>query len=144
MSDTEQLALQIGPIIEGIVAGALKVSGSGFFGKLKEGGAVLGYLAEASDKFDDNALVQHILANFTGGDLRSIDLGKVEPQNALADASQLGSILSSVAGGEQVKQFVLELIEQVFVASGSGLFGGGEKVSPAEQQFYEELNSQLG
>lgn len=144
MSDTEQLALQIGPMIENIVASALKVSGSGFFGKLKEGGAVLTYLSDASDKFDSNALIQHILANFTGGDLRSIDLGTVEPQEALMQAGQLGPILSGIAGGDQVKQFVLELVEQVLAASGSGLFGGGEKVSEAEQQFYDELKVNLG
>lgn len=46
--------------------------------------------------------------------------------------------------GSQVKNFVFDLAERVTSASGSGLFGTGQKVSEGEAEFLNNLKGKLG
>lgn len=46
MADVSQIVSALLPIIQSVVAGAMKSGGSGFFGKLKEAQAIVGFLGE--------------------------------------------------------------------------------------------------
>lgn len=147
MTDVSQLIPQLLPLVQQVLGGALNAGGSGLVGKLREMGAVSGFMTEAAEQFQSNSIIQGVLAGLTEGknpldglDLDNLDLGNV--------ISQVGNVNGLLEGfgeeGNQVKQFIVGLAEKVVGASGSGLFGTGEKVNEQEQGFLANLRTTLG
>lgn len=147
MADISQVVGQLLPVIQQVVAGALTTGGSGFFGKLKEAGAISGFLTEAAEQFQGNSIIQGILGSISKGDdlLGGIDLANLDLGSVLSQVGDVNGLLGSLGEeGGQVKQFIVGLAERVVGASGSGLFGSGEKINAQEQDFLNNLRQTLG
>lgn len=147
MTDIAQVVSQLLPVVQQVVAGALMTGGSGFFGKLKEAGAISGFLTEAAEQFQGNSIIQGVISSISkGGDLLGdIDLNNLDLGAVMTQVGDIGGLLNSLGDeGGQIKQFIFGLAERIVGASGSGLFGSGEKVNPQEQDFLNNLRQTLG
>jgi hypothetical protein len=147
MTDVAQIVSTVVPTLMQVIAGITKSSDAGFIGKFKEIGAISGFLSEAAEKFKDNGIILGILGALTSprDELAKLDLKNLNVSDVLNNVGGLNDVLKdSGEQGTQVKQFVVDLAEKVANASGSGFFGGGEKVSAGEQQFLTDLKSKLG
>jgi hypothetical protein len=142
------------PVITQIVQGVMKSNGIGLFSAVGMAKGLADFLREAPTKFAGNEIVSSIVNAIMHSGEGSAATTTGEERVNLNDLD-LGSVLSSVSGitgllqgagaqGEQTKGFIYELAESVAKASGSGLFGTGEKINPAEADFLSKLKSTLG
>jgi hypothetical protein len=145
--DVAQIASTVMPIVMQVIAGATKASDAGFFGKLKEIGAVSSFFSEAGEKFKDNGIILAVLGSLTSpqDELQKLDLANLTPDSVIESVGGLDAALADAGDhGTQVKQFVFELAEKVASASGAGFFGGGETISEGEKSFLDTLKAKLG
>jgi hypothetical protein len=147
--DLDAVIKQIMPFIQEIMGGTLKTSGSGMIGRMKEIGALGMFLKDAPQKFAGNdligGLVQGMLDSDTEGD-SYVDVNTLEPSAVLDKLGGLNDILNGLEGdmGAQVKEFIFGLASSIAGASGTGLFGSGQKVSAEEESFLNGLKDKLG
>jgi hypothetical protein len=135
-------------IVKTVVAGVMGAEGrTGIFKAFREAGAAATFLVEAAEKFKGNPIVEQLISGLR--DTSSAD----DPQSRVTSFAKeavfdklggLDALLGDSADGKGVKEFILALAEKVAGASGSGLFGMGEKVTAAEKGFLDELKGKLG
>jgi hypothetical protein len=147
MADIAAIVQGLLPILSSVMGGALGSSDAGFLGKLREGAAAGDFIHDAAQEFAGNSIISGLIEMVTdGGKLR--ELLPDGPSDMAATLEQVGGLdaLLGDAGeeGTQVKQFVYGFAERIANASGSGFFGGGDKVSEGEAQFLNELKAKLG
>jgi hypothetical protein len=147
MADVTAIVQGLLPVLKSVMGGALGSSDAGFIGKLREGAAAGDFIHDAAEQFAGNSIIGGLIELVTdGGKLR--DLIPEAPTEAGAVLEQIGGLdtLLADAGeeGNQVKQFVFGFAERIANASGSGFFGGGDKVSAGEAQFLTDLKAKLG
>lgn len=147
--DVQKIVQSLLPIIINVIGGVMKSGESGFWGKLREGGALAGVLSGAADQFKGNSLMEGLLGALTGDegkkllgslDLKSLDLGDVMNKvggidNVLADAGEEAA---------PVKGFIYDIAQKMAGSAGGGVFGSGQKISAGEQSFLDDLKKQLG
>lgn len=147
--DINALVQQIMPYIQEIMGSTLKTSGAGMFGRLKEVGALAGFLKDAPEKFAGNdlvgGLVQGLLDN-DNDDATYVDVNTLDPRAVLDKLGGLDDILGGLDGGlaQQVKEFIFGIANAIAGASGTGLFGSGQKISADEESFLGDLKGKLG
>jgi hypothetical protein len=56
----------------------------------------------------------------------------------------LEAVLATLPGADDLRRFLYELAECRIAAAGSSLFGTGQRVTPREARFLEELRLELG
>ncbi|MDZ4768239.1 MAG: hypothetical protein SGJ24_03855 [Chloroflexota bacterium] len=143
--DLQQLVGSLIPVIKDVIAGSLTMSDSGVIGGAKEAGAIATYLKEAANSFQGNTIIEGVVSQMFGDDgIQLPDLETLDVTNLFSSVGNITALLNSVEGGEQVKQFIFGLAENVAGAAGGGLFGGGQRVNAGEQQFLEGLKATLG
>jgi len=147
--DVQQIVDKLLPIIVNVIGGAMKSGESGFWVKVREGGALANALSGAAEQFQGNNLMEGLLGALTGDkaksllsslDLDSLDLGNV--------VSMVGGIDDVVAdAGEEaapLKGFIYDVAQKIASAAGGGIFGTGDKISAGEEQFLGNLKESLG
>jgi hypothetical protein len=139
------------PLVQQVVMGAMKASGSGLIGKMRETRTIADFMESASTNYPGNPLIEGIIGALTGGsdefkdllddapDINNLDLDEV-----LANVSRVDDVLQGFGDhAAQFKQFVFDLASKIVLASGSGLFGMGHKVSENEATFLNALRDGL-
>jgi hypothetical protein len=147
--DVGAIVSQLLPTIVNVIGGTLQSSGSGFFGKLREAGALAGVLSNAGEQFKGNALMEGLLGSLTGEEgtnlLKNLDLGNLDLGNVMNQVGGLDDTLKDAGeDGAPVKQFIFDVANQVANAAGGGLFGSGDKISEGEASFLSDLKGKLG
>lgn len=141
----EQIVAMLLPVVRDVIAGALTMSDSGTFGGAREANAITAYLRGAAANAEGNTIIQGIVAGmFEGGALQLPDLDALDVTNLFQSVGDAAALLNQIEGGVQVRQFIYGLAEHVAGAAGGGLFGGGQKINPGEQQYLAGLRAQLG
>lgn len=149
MADVGQLVQSVLPVVMNVIGGLLKTSDAGMFGKLREAGAIGGFIAETGQRYEGNPLMSSLVSAIQGDEgmniLKNIDLKTLDVSDVLNQVGNLDGVLAS-AGEEAapIKSFIVELAEKVASAAGEGLFGSGDKVSAEEQTFLADLRAKLG
>lgn len=139
---------QLAQFIPQIIQTLTSLDPAGLFGRMREIGAVGGFLKEAADKFTGNSLIGQVV-NAVDDLLRNAEGGQpiaesLTPEGLMDKLSMVNGLLGDNPDGAGFKGFLYELAEKVAGAAGSGLFGGGQKVSDREQTFLTDLKSKLG
>ncbi|MAU08234.1 MAG: hypothetical protein CL607_00310 [Anaerolineaceae bacterium] len=145
--DLHTVIRQLLPIIQDVIGGALKTSGAGVFGKMREVGSLAGFLRSAPQVFAGSELIKGLVSSLGDLDFSNMDLDDLDTGSVMDEVSNLDDLLSSAGladEAENVKRFIFGLAENVAAASGSGVFGSGEKVSSDEASYLENLKSTLG
>lgn len=147
--DVQKIVQSLLPIIINVIGGVMKSGESGFWGKLREGGALASVLSGAADQFKGNSLMEGLLGALTGDAgknlLGSLDLDKLDLGNVMNMVGGLDNMLAD-AGEEAapVKGFIYDVAQKMAGAAGGGVFGTGQKINPEEQSFLDDLKGQLG
>lgn len=145
--DLQAIIRQLLPIMEDVIGGALKTSGAGVFGKMREVGSLAGFLRSAPEIFAGSELIKGLVSGLGDLDFSNMDLDDLDTSSVMGEVNKLDDMLSSAGlanEAENVKRFIFGLAENVAAASGSGVFGSGEKVSSDEASYLENLKSTLG
>lgn len=144
--DPSEIVNSLLPLLQESVAGAFKSSGAGVFGKLREAKSIADYVRSAGEKYQDNAIIQQLIDGLLmDKDGIEINTSEVDLNKILRDAGQKSALLDELGeSGQQIKAFIIGLVEHIAGAAGSGLFGTGQKVSAEEAAFITELKAQLG
>lgn len=145
--DLQAVIRQLLPIIQDVIGGALKTSGAGVFGKMREVGSLAGFLRSAPEIFAGSELIKGLVSGLGDLDFSNMDLDDLDMSNVMDEVSNLDDLLSNAGladEAEKVKRFIFGLAENVAAASGKGVFGSGEKVSGDEAAFLVNLKSTLG
>jgi hypothetical protein len=149
MADVAQIVQSLLPTVINVLGGVMKSGDAGLFGKLREAGALAGFLSSSADQFKGNGIMEGLLNAIQGQEgldmLKNLDLANLDPGDVLKGAGGLDDALKDAGDdGAPVKQFVYDLANQVASAAGGGLFGTGAKISSDEQQFLDDLKDKLG
>ncbi len=147
--DVSAIVSSVIPVVQQVLAGLLQSSGSGLFGKIREGAAIANYFADTAASFGGNDIINGLVDAFTKGEAGQ------QLSEVAGEAKDINNVMEAVGGldgllgeageqGVQVKQFIMGLAEKVAGAAGEGLFGGGEKIGAGEQQFLDMLKGKLG
>lgn len=145
--DLHAVIKQLLPIIQDVIGGALKTSGAGVVGKMREVGSLAGFLRSAPEVFAGSELIKGLVSGLGDLDFSNMDLADLDTSSVMSDVSSLDDLLSSAGladEAENVKRFIFGLAENVAAASGKGMFGSGEKVSSDEASYLENLKTTLG
>lgn len=145
--DLQAVIRQLLPIIQDVIGGALKTSGAGVFGKMREVGSLAGFLRSAPEIFAGSELIKGLVSGLGDLDFSNMDLDDLDMSNVMDEVSNLDDLLSNAGladEAEKVKRFIFGLAENVAAASGKGVFGSGEKVSGDEAAFLDNLKNTLG
>ncbi|MCA9905549.1 MAG: hypothetical protein KC547_16955 [Anaerolineae bacterium] len=147
--DVQKIVQSLLPIIINVIGGVMKSGGSGFWGKLREGGALATALSGAADQFKGNNLMEGLLGALTGDEgknlLSNLDLEKLDLGNVMNMVGGLDNVLGDAGDeAEPVKGFIFDVAEKMAGAAGSGVFGTGQKINAGEQSFLDDLKKQLG
>jgi hypothetical protein len=132
--------------------GAMKSSGAGLIGKIRETRSISEFMGSAAENYAGNPLVEGIIGALTGGsdEFKDLlddapDLGNLDLDSVLATVTEADGLLAGFGEvGTQFKLFLMDLVGKVVTASGSGLFGTGQKVSEQEAQYVSALRERLG
>lgn len=130
--------------IRGIVDGILHTSDSGLVGRAREMTALTQYLNKARDAFANNDLIQELVPHLLRGDFLQSPAPFKTPSQIFDAMDTLGHALPMDAGGIEVRQFIIGMVESVAGASGGGLFGRGDKISDDEATYLDILKSKFG
>jgi len=144
--DLQAVIKQLLPIIQDVIGGALKTSGAGAFGKMREVGSLAGFLRSAPQVFAGSELIKGLVSSLGDLDFSNMDLDDLDTSSVMDEVSNLDDLLNAAGltdEAENVKRFILGLAENVAAASGSGVFGSGEKVSSDEASYLENLKVTL-
>lgn len=147
--DVSAVVPQLIPIVQHVLAGLLNSSGSGLFGKIREGAAIANYFADTAASYGENPLINGVVDAFIKG-----DAGQNISELA-GETKDIGTVMNIVGGldsllsgageqGVEVKQFIYGLAETVASAAGEGLFGSGDRIGTGERQFLDALRGTLG
>jgi hypothetical protein len=144
--DLYQLIEALIPVVKDVIGGMLMMSDSGVVGGMREAGAIATYLKESALTFGGNPIIEGLVEGLLGDDqnLQLPDINSIDVTNLFNSVGSAATALSSIEGGDQVKQFIYGLAVQIAGASGGGLFGSGNKISAGEQQFLDGLRAMLG
>jgi hypothetical protein len=149
MSYTPEQLFPLANAVSQVVLGVIGVDGSGPISGAREIKAAMDFIREAPERFQDNTLVQALVAALNRDDENN-------PLNsflALDDMNQdvllynLNMALNAVSASDELpgtKEFIYDLAARVAEAAGSGLFGMGPKVSDEEQMLLTNLRATLG
>lgn len=151
MTDTSNAMFSLLPLVQQIIMGAMKASGAGLIGKIRETRTIADFMGTAGANYPGNPLIEGIIGALTGGsdefkdllddapDINGLDLDEV-----LANVSRVDDVLQGFEDhAPQFKQFLFDLASKIVLASGSGLFGMGHKVSEGEATFLNALRDGL-
>lgn len=131
-----------------VISGIMKTDGTGFFGAIREAGALGTFVQESLERFKGNDLItgvaETLLSGVQSGEGGGVDLTALEPDQIISNLTQGISAVPDDANGAQFKGYLYELAEKIASAAGTGLFGGGEKVSAQEADFLQKLRGLLG
>lgn len=144
--DLQAVIRQLLPIIQDVIGGALKTSGAGVFGKMREVGSLAGFLRSAPEIFAGSELIKGLVSGLGDLDFSNMDLDDLDMSSVMDEVSNLDDLLSNAGladEAEKVKRFIFGLAENVAAASGKGVFGSGEKVSGDEAAFLDNLKNTL-
>lgn len=147
--DVSAIVTSVIPVVQQVLAGLLHSSGSGLFGKMREGAAIANFLGDTAANFGDNPIINGLVDAFMKGDaakqLSEITGEAASVDNVMGAVGNLDGLLGEAGEqGAQVKQFIFGLAEKVAGASGDGLFGSGDKIGENEQAFLNTLKGKLG
>ena len=145
--DVQAVINQLLPVIKDVIGGALKTSGAGVFGKMREVGSIAGFLRSAPEVFAGSELIKGLVSGLGDLDFSNLDLSDLDTGSVVNKVGGLDDLLSAAGATDEidtVKRFIFGLAENVAAASGTGMFGSGEKVSGEETAFLENLKSTLG
>ena len=151
MTDTSNAMFSLLPLVQQVVMGAMKASGSGLIGKIRETRTLAEFMGTARTSYPDNPLIEGIIGALTGGsdEFKDLlddapDINNLDLDDVLANVSRVDDVLQGFGEhGAQFKQFLFDLASKIVLASGSGLFGTGHKVSGSEAQFISALRDSL-
>lgn len=125
----------------------LNVGQPGMFKTIKEVAALAsGIKALSKDKYRDNDLIQTLLTDF-GQVEQSAGRKRLTYDETLTGVKAATEIVDRVASSGEAqgyKQFIIDLTEHVANAAGEGFMGTGEKVSQAEIDYINTLQTELG
>lgn len=147
----EWQAIKTAPPLVG--AYIVTAGGMGAFSILKEMGAVIGAMQEASKTGSGGELVQAIMAELQESGEANVDLSTEGEDLAAARAAMLDEIRTAVALAEKAgesateyKAFLMQVADQVAKAAKEGGFlgFGGTLVSDEEKQALSDLSGVLG
>ncbi|MCK6579969.1 MAG: hypothetical protein L6Q98_17905 [Anaerolineae bacterium] len=144
--DIEQIVQMLIPTVKEVIGGMLMMSDSGVIGGMREAGAIAKYLKSGAQELGGNPIIGGLVEGLLGegGSLELPDITAIDVTTLFNKVGSAANALSGVEGGDQVKQFIYGLAEQIAGAAGGGLFGGGQKFSAGEQQYLEGLRAMLG
>jgi hypothetical protein len=136
-------------IIRTVVAGVMGAEGkTGIVKAFREAGAAASFLVDASKMFKGNAIVEQLIEALRDTTRSDNDqegrITDITKEGVLSKLGGLDALLGDSADGKGVKEFILGLAEKVAGASGSGLFGTGEKITTAEKSLLDDLKGKLG
>jgi hypothetical protein len=141
--DTTQIINTLLPIIQNVIGGLMKYSGSGMMGTARELKAIVEFAGEAATQYGDDPVMSGLLEQLQGNFMDDVNIEAIDANAVLAGINGLDSLLPPHIAAT-VKPFIYELAERVANAAGTGLFGTGEKVTGTEAQYLEILRTQLG
>lgn len=151
--DIEATVHALIPIIQQIIQGVMKSNGVGLFSAVSMAKGLADFLKEAPTRFVGNDIVSGIIKSVlhegTEGDTshapdEPYSLADLDLSAVLGKVGKVNDLLASTGEvGTQTKTFIYELGEAVAKASGSGLFGSGEKINAQEADFLSKLKTVL-
>ncbi|MBX3063748.1 MAG: hypothetical protein U0528_01260 [Anaerolineae bacterium] len=142
------------PIIQQIIQGVMKSNGVGLFSAISMAKGLADFLKDAPTRFVGNDIVSGIIKNVLHGGAEGepshapdepYSLANLDLDVVMVEVGKVNDLLASTGEvGRQTKTFIYELGEAVAKASGSGLFGRGEKINAQEADFLSKLKTVLG
>lgn len=145
----EQLA-QIETLPSAVILAAMMVEVHGPIAAFREVAAGMKFIHQAKTVFPNNALIQGVPedASLATSHAHHIEVSTTDERAAARAKIQAEmdaglALLADDVEAYEFKAFLVHIAEKVIEAAGSGLFGSGERISPAEQTFVQTLKQRL-
>lgn len=130
-----------------VMNGAMKADGLQFSSSMREAGAAAKYITNSKSTYKGNPIIEGIIDSLShrkGEFQEKVDLRTIDNSAVMAKVDEIVPVLDAAgAEGVQTKAFIYGLGEAVVGASGSGFMGSGEKITPEEEKFLNELKEHL-
>jgi len=145
--DTRAILEKVVPAVQMVMNGAMKADGLQFSSSMREAGAAAKYLANSKNTYKGNPIVEGVIDSLShrkGEFQEKVDLRTLDNTAVMTKVDEITPILDAAGEqGTQTKAFMYGLAEAVVGASGSKFMGSGEKITPEETKFLEELKEHL-
>lgn len=153
MSLTPEQLRQVVIVIQAVWDGVMGADEGGVINSVRESKAAADYISEAQKEYAGNRTVEQIISALTPGGGDDLDAEgqqeamrlALDPNTLMRDhVGELDTILGGSPDTYGVKTFLYHLAERIASAAGTERFGGGDKISAAEQQWLTVLRAWLG
>lgn len=112
------------------------------------------FFATARERYLDSPLILQLVERISAPPSEETPSSEPEPIDMAHREQEYAALVGKVADASALlrddhdlatfKRFLIEMVEAVVQASGTGLFGSGERVTPEEQIFIRGLKAILG
>jgi hypothetical protein len=145
--DIKLILEKVVPAVQMVMSGAMKADGLQFSSGMREAGAAAKYIANSKSTYKGNPIIEGMIDSLShrkGEFKEKVDLRILDDAAVMERVDEVVPTLD--AAGEQgahTKAFTYSLGEAVVGASGSGPMGSGERITPEEAKFLDELKEHL-
>jgi hypothetical protein len=145
--DTNAILEKVIPAVQTVMNGAMKADGLQFSSSMREAGAAAKFITSSQSTYKGNPIVEGIIKSLShrkGEYQEKVDLRTLDNATVMQKVDEVAPILEAAGEwGVETKTFIYGLAEWVVGASGSGFMGSGERITPDEFKFLEELRAHL-
>lgn len=145
--DTRAILEKVVPVVQMVMNGAMKADGLQFSSSMREAGAAAKYITNSKSTYKGNPIVEGVIDSLSrrkGEFQEKVDLRTLDNSTVFQKVEEIVPILEAAGEqGAQTKAFIYGLGEAVVGASGSGFMGSGEKITPGEIKFLNDLKEHL-